>query len=86
MIVSSSVLCLLCFAWWPQPHLHQLQASIAWFCRFRVLDECDEMLNMGFAEDVETILKSAKDSTNVQTLLFSATMPTWVKQVRCFFT
>ena len=50
--------------------------------RFRVLDECDEMLNMGFADDVETILKSATDSSAVQTLLFSATMPTWVKDVQ----
>jgi ATP-dependent RNA helicase DDX21 len=47
-----------------------------------VLDECDEMLNMGFAEDVETILASAVDSAAVQTMLFSATMPSWVKGVQ----
>ena len=35
-------------------------------CRFRVLDECDEMLNMGFADDVEAILASAADSAAVQ--------------------
>jgi hypothetical protein len=50
--------------------------------RFRVLDECDEMLNMGFADDVEAILKSAQDSSSVQTLLFSATMPSWVKDMQ----
>ncbi|HEX9082797.1 MAG TPA: helicase-related protein, partial [Holophagaceae bacterium] len=38
-----------------------------------VLDECDEMLNMGFLEDVETIL--AKVPTGPQTYLFSATLP-----------
>jgi hypothetical protein len=48
-------------------------------CRYRILDEADEMLNMGFVDDVEKILSSAN---NVQTLLFSATLPSWVKQVR----
>ncbi len=38
-----------------------------------VLDEADEMLNMGFLEDVEEILKSAPETR--QTALFSATMP-----------
>jgi ATP-dependent RNA helicase DeaD len=38
-----------------------------------VLDECDEMLNMGFLEDVETIL--AKVPEGPQTYLFSATLP-----------
>ncbi|MCW3095475.1 MAG: box helicase protein [Chthonomonadaceae bacterium] len=38
-----------------------------------VLDEADEMLNMGFLEDVEEILKSAPEAR--QTALFSATMP-----------
>lgn len=37
-----------------------------------VLDEADEMLNMGFEEDIETILKDVPE--NRQTLLFSATM------------
>lgn len=41
--------------------------------RMVVLDEADEMLNMGFREDIETILKEIpKDH---QTALFSATMP-----------
>ena len=38
-----------------------------------VLDEADEMLNMGFREDIETILKDAPEER--QTILFSATMP-----------
>jgi len=38
-----------------------------------VLDEADEMLNMGFKDDIETILKSTK--TDHQTVMFSATMP-----------
>ena len=38
-----------------------------------VLDEADEMLNMGFREDIETILSDAP--TERQTVLFSATMP-----------
>lgn len=38
-----------------------------------VLDEADEMLNMGFREDLEEILKSTPNEKN--TLLFSATMP-----------
>jgi len=38
-----------------------------------VLDEADEMLNMGFREDIETILKEMPEDR--QTGLFSATMP-----------
>ncbi|MDD2189418.1 MAG: DEAD/DEAH box helicase [Eubacteriales bacterium] len=38
-----------------------------------ILDEADEMLNMGFREDIDTILKEIPQ--NRQTLLFSATMP-----------
>jgi ATP-dependent RNA helicase DeaD len=38
-----------------------------------VLDEADEMLDMGFAEDIETILESVPKTR--QTVLFSATMP-----------
>ncbi|XP_074152671.1 nucleolar RNA helicase 2 [Sminthopsis crassicaudata] len=49
-----------------------------------VLDEVDQMLDMGFAEQVEEILTVAykKDSEdNPQTLLFSATCPHWVYDV-----
>lgn len=41
--------------------------------RMIVLDEADEMLNMGFIEDIEEILEATPASR--QTLLFSATMP-----------
>lgn len=44
-----------------------------------VLDEADEMLKMGFEEDLETILKTTPSSR--QTALFSATMPEWIKKV-----
>ncbi|MGH0148880.1 UNVERIFIED_CONTAM: hypothetical protein FKN15_013744 [Acipenser sinensis] len=49
-----------------------------------VLDEVDQMLDMGFAEQVEEILGASykKDSEdNPQTLLFSATCPHWVYDV-----
>jgi len=42
-------------------------------CRFVVLDEADEMLDLGFLEDVEKILRLTPNSR--QTALFSATMP-----------
>src|SRR2546429_4411308 len=42
-------------------------------CRFVVLDEADEMLDLGFLEDVERILSLTPASR--QTALFSATMP-----------
>lgn len=44
-----------------------------------VLDEADEMLNMGFIDDVEKILKSTPPKRRV--LLFSATMPKRVLQI-----
>ncbi len=44
-----------------------------------VLDEADEMLNMGFVEDIETILKSAP--ANRRTILFSATMPNHIENL-----
>ncbi|MDD4205575.1 MAG: DEAD/DEAH box helicase [Candidatus Delongbacteria bacterium] len=46
---------------------------------FLVLDEADEMLNMGFKEDLDTILSSAKSER--QTMLFSATMPREIAQI-----
>ena len=47
--------------------------------RFVVLDEADEMLNMGFAEDVETIL--AGTPVGKQVALFSATMPAQIRRI-----
>ena len=44
--------------------------------RFLVLDEADEMLDRGFAHDVEAILSRTPSSR--QTVLLSATMPDWV--------
>jgi len=52
-------------------------------CNIAVLDEADEMLNMGFAEDVEVILEDVgvANEDTTQCLLFSATTPPWVKQI-----
>jgi ATP-dependent RNA helicase DeaD len=44
-----------------------------------VLDEADEMLDMGFAEDIEAILDAAPPER--QTVLFSATMPPRIEQM-----
>lgn len=44
-----------------------------------VLDEADEMLNMGFIEDINTILASVPAER--QTLLFSATMPGPIRKI-----
>lgn len=49
------------------------------YIEFFVLDEADEMLNMGFIEDIETIIKGCSDER--QTLLFSATMPDRIKNL-----
>src|SRR6476661_1978023 len=48
-------------------------------CRFVVLDEADEMLDLGFLEDVERILSLTPSSR--QTALFSATMPPPIRQL-----
>jgi ATP-dependent RNA helicase DeaD len=47
--------------------------------RFVVLDEADEMLNMGFAEDVEQILSGTPEDKQVA--LFSATMPPQIRRI-----
>jgi len=51
--------------------------------RIAVLDEADEMLNMGFADDVETIMEGAgsNQEDKPQVLLFSATTPDWVTNI-----
>ena len=47
--------------------------------KYLVLDEADEMLKMGFAEDVETILAETPDDKQVA--LFSATMPAAIRRI-----
>jgi len=47
--------------------------------RFLVLDEADEMLKMGFADDVERILSDTPDDKHVA--LFSATMPAQIRRI-----
>lgn len=44
-----------------------------------ILDEADEMLNMGFIDDIESILSRIPEER--QTLLFSATMPTPIRRM-----
>jgi ATP-dependent RNA helicase DeaD len=44
-----------------------------------VLDECDEMLSMGFQEDIEAILEKTPETR--QTLLFSATVPEGIQRL-----
>lgn len=48
-----------------------------------VLDEADEMLDMGFREDIETILRHTPKQR--QTLLFSATMPNAIRKITKFY-
>ena len=47
--------------------------------RMMILDEADEMLNMGFREDIETILEKVPQQR--QTILFSATMPKPIMEI-----
>ncbi|KAG2428695.1 hypothetical protein HXX76_011400 [Chlamydomonas incerta] len=51
--------------------------------RYAILDEADSMLDMGFEQDMETILGAMPTAAanERQTLLFSATLPKWVKSV-----
>ena len=51
--------------------------------QYMVLDEADEMLNMGFIEDIENILKTTPSEK--QTVLFSATMPSDIKKIASFY-
>lgn len=49
-----------------------------------ILDEADRMLDMGFQEDIEMIMSSVNNETQgnkPQFILFSATIPPWVKEV-----
>jgi len=47
--------------------------------RYVILDEADEMLNMGFKEDIDEILSTTPEAKNVW--LFSATMPREVREI-----
>jgi len=47
--------------------------------RYAILDEADEMLNMGFKEDIDTILSFTQKDKN--TWLFSATMPKEIRTI-----
>lgn len=47
--------------------------------QFVVLDEADQMLSVGFAEDVEVILERLPQ--NRQGMMFSATMPPWIRSL-----
>ncbi|CAI5477573.1 unnamed protein product [Closterium sp. Yama58-4] len=49
--------------------------------QFMVLDEADQMLAVGFEEDVERIMENLPEGGRIQTSLFSATMPSWVKKL-----
>jgi ATP-dependent RNA helicase DeaD len=59
--------------------LIQRASLILHSCRFVVLDEADEMLDLGFLEDVERILTITPNSR--QTALFSATMPPPIREL-----
>jgi ATP-dependent RNA helicase DeaD len=49
--------------------------------RLLVLDECDEMLSMGFQEEIEKILETLPPRDQRQTLLFSATIPESIQRI-----
>jgi ATP-dependent RNA helicase DeaD len=49
--------------------------------RFLVLDECDEMLSMGFLEDIEKIISQLPPRDARQTMLFSATVPEDIERI-----
>lgn len=49
--------------------------------KIAVLDEADEMLSMGFQDDVDAIFSKLPAPGQRQTVLFSATLPSWVNKI-----
>jgi len=49
--------------------------------KFAVLDEADQMLDMGFKDELEKIFAGMGKGVERQLLLFSATLPPWVKKI-----
>ena len=51
--------------------------------KFAILDEADQMLNLGFKENVEEIMGTIKSAglSELQCLMFSATIPRWVQNI-----
>ena len=51
--------------------------------KYAVLDEADQMLNLGFKENVEEIMDTIKGAgiSDLQCLMFSATIPRWVQTI-----
>ena len=63
---------------------HMERKNLDFSCmKYVILDEADQMLNMGFMEHVEQIINTIKKEgpQDVQSLLFSATVPRWVQDV-----
>lgn len=63
-------------------HLHRRTANLSKL-KTLVIDEADEMLRMGFIEDIENIIN--KVPLKRQTALFSATLPVDIRRISCRF-
>ena len=64
--------------WRTMDHLRRWTLKI-WNIKYFVLDEADEMLNMWFKEDIETILESCQQDKKM--IFFSATMPNEILRI-----
>ncbi|CAK9111982.1 unnamed protein product [Durusdinium trenchii] len=60
-------------------HVRRQSADLS-ACKTLVLDEADEMLSMGFQEDIEAVMDELPKE-GCQKLLFSATLPKWVNAI-----
>ena len=63
---------------------HMERKNLDFSClKMVVLDEADQMLNLGFKENVEQIMREVKQNNpnDVQALMFSATVPHWVQNI-----